>query len=244
MEWLNEIGNEDQYEDLPQFETSVDDIEIQWRKERLGMITGSNFGKLVVQTKDRKGYTLSKGVTAENLIYKIAWERLLKQGDVSNGLGRLNISSREMEHGLDYEGPAVKLYMERTGNHVDYVQQFIQKDDFIGGTPDGFIGEDGLIEVKAPWNGGNHLKSLLTGEIYNSDYIYQIQGYLWVTDRNWCDFITYDPDLIDELKINIIRVERDEIIIDGIKQVMDMVKEKIQIILNHEKLLNGSLEAN
>ena len=237
MDWLEEIGNEDQYIDLPDFPVNETETpETLWRKERLGMITGSNFGKLVVQTKDRKGFTLSKGVTSEKLIYKIAWERLLKQGNISNGLGRLNISSREMDHGNDYEGPAVKVYQERTGNTVEYVQRFMQLDEFIGGTPDGFVGEDGLIEVKCPWDGGNHLRSMLTGKIYNDDYLYQIQGYLWVTDRKWCDFITYDPDLIEELQINIIRVERDEAIIEGIKQVMEMVKEKITEIINNEKL--------
>lgn len=236
MDWLDTVGN-DEYLELPDLPVSSDeDAELIWRKERLGMITGSNFGKLVVQTKDKKGFTLSTGKTAETLIYKIAWERLLKSGNISNGLGRLNISSREMEHGNDYEGPAILKYMEVTGRKVDYFQQFIQKDDFIGGTPDGYVGEDGLIEVKAPWNGGNHLRSMLTGEIYNTDYIYQIQGYLWVTGRKWCDFITYDPDLIESLQINIIRVNRDEEIIQGISEVMDMVKEKITKILNNEKL--------
>lgn len=232
--WLDNIGQED-YLDLP--EIPIDERpEDEWKKDRLGMITGSVFGKLVCKTKDRKGYMLSKGATAENLIYKIAWERLLKNGNISNGLGRLNVSSREMEHGNDYEGAAILAYSERTGNEVDYHQRFVQKDDFIGGTPDGYIGKDGIIEVKAPWNGGNHLKSILTGEIYNSDYIYQIQGYLWVTNRKWCDFVTYDPDLIEELQINIIRVDRDETIIEGIKLVMEEVKEKIKSILNNEKL--------
>src|SRR5690606_30082584 len=138
----------------------------------------------------------------------------------------LNVSSKEMEHGNDYEGQAVLKYEEATGNKVQYTQSFIEFNEWIGGTPDGLIDDDGMIEVKCPWNGGNHLKSLLTKEIYNSDYIYQIQGYLWITGRKWCDFVTYDPDLIEELQLNIIRVQRDEEIISGISEVMDLVKEK------------------
>lgn len=235
MEWLNNIGN-DVPEDDYLIDANVFDEEKEWLTDRLGMITGSNFGKLVVQTRDKKGYTLSKGVTAEKLIYKIAWERLLTYGNISNGLGRLNISSREMQHGNDYEGQAILKYEEVTGNKVISEQRFIKHDDWIGGTPDGFINDDGLLEVKCPFNGGNHLKSLLTGEIYNKEYIYQIQGYLWVTGRKWCDFVTYDPDLLEGLQINIIKIPRDEELIKAISKVMELVKTKIKEIIEHEKL--------
>ena len=90
--------------------------------------------------------------------------------------------------------------------------------------------------MKCPFNGGNHLKSLLTNEIYNPEYLYQIQGYLWVTNRKWCDFVTYDPDLIEGLQINVIRIERDDQLIEAIKLVMEEVKEKLREIINNEKL--------
>ena len=235
MDWLSEIGN-DIPEDSYLVDTNTIDEEKEWLTERLGMITGSNFGKLIVKSRDKKSFVLSSGVTAQNLIYKIAWERLLKSGNISNGLGRLSISSQAMQHGNEYESEAILKYEEVKGIKVNSVQKFIKLNDFIGGTPDGFIGEDGLIEVKCPFNGGNHLKSLLTGEIYNTDYIYQIQGYLWVTDRKWCDFVTYDPDLIDGLQLNVIRVERDDNLIESIKTIMELVKEKIKEIMQNEKL--------
>lgn len=236
MDWLDEIGQEDFYEDYSVEDIKVD-AELEWKIERAGHATGSNFGTLVV--KDKKGgFTLSNSKTAETLIYKIAWERLLKSGNISNGLGRLEINSKATNHGSDWEDEARKKYEDITGNLVISENKFIKYDEWIGGTPDGFIDEDGIIEIKCPYNGGNHLKSMLTGEIYNSDYEYQIQGYLWITNRKWCDFITYDPDLIEELQINIIRVERNEEIINGIKAVMEMVKIKIQEILNNEKLIN------
>lgn len=206
-------------------------------KARLGMITGSSFGKLVVKTKDKKGYTLSNGETAKKLIYRAVWERLSKEGIISNGMNRINFSSAPTTHGHDYEQEAIVKYMDLTGNEVDYKQKFIEYDNFIGGTPDGYIGDDGIIEVKCPWDGGNHIQAILTGEIYNSDYVYQIQGYLWMTGRKWCDFITYDPDIIEALQINIIRVERDDLIIDGIASVMEMVKDKIREALNSEIFL-------
>lgn len=213
-----------------------DKKEDEFFTQRAGKITGSQFGELVVKTRDKKGYTLSTGKVAENLIWKTAWERLLLEGNISNGLGRMNFSSKEVEHGNDFEQEAIMKYMEATGIEVDYHQKFIEYDSYIGGTPDGYIGKDGIIEVKCPWNGGNHLKSLCDGEIYNEKYIYQIQGYLWMTGRNWCDFITYDPDLLEPLQLNVIRVQRDENIIAGISEVMEQVKDRIRQIMLHPKL--------
>ncbi len=207
------------------------DPETEWKIDRLGNITGSTFGKLI-KTDRKGGFKLSDGLTAEGLIYKIAWERLLKNGNISNGLGRLNFSSQATNHGNDYEGEAILKYIEQTKAEVIYEQQFIKLDEWIGGTPDGFIGKDGLIEVKAPFNGGNHLKTLLTGEIYNKEHFYQIQGYLWITGRKWCDYVTYDPDLIDALQISINRVERDEEVISAIAEIMEEVKTKIQAIID------------
>lgn len=237
MDWIENIGNDSLFdESIDSLNISEEENKTEWLQDRLGMITGSNFGKLVVKSRDKKSYVLSKGATATSLIYKIAWERLLKNGNISNGLGRLSVSSKAMEHGNDYEGQAILKYIEQTGRKVDFAQRFLKLDDFIGGSPDGFVGDDGLIEVKCPFNGGNHLKSLLTNEIYNTDYLYQMQGYLWVTGRKWCDFVTYDPDLIDGLQLNIIRVQRDEELIEAIKLIMEEVKEKLNEIINNEKL--------
>lgn len=200
---------------------------IELIEARAGKITGSEFGKLVVKTKDRKGYTLSSGKAARDIIYRTAWERLLDVGHISNGLHRINISSKATEHGHEYEAEAIELYTKITGNEVNSTQVFIELDDYIGGTPDGYVGDEGLIEVKCPYNGGNHIQSILTGEIYNEDYVYQIQGYLWLTGRKWCDFVTYDPDLPKRLQLNVIRVPRDEAIINGIQEVLEEVRKKV-----------------
>lgn len=232
---LSSLENLQRGEELSPLRFS-DPAEDKWRKDRLGMITGSQFGKLVVRSKDRKGYTLSKGEVATKLIYRIAWERLLSTGNISNGLGRLDFSSPSVEHGHEFEAEAVMKYTERTGNRVDYHQEFITHGKYIGGTPDGYIGKDGLIEVKCPWDGGNHIRGILTGEVYNQEYIYQMQGYLWLTRRKWCDFVTYDPDLNEAYQLNIIRVYRDEEIIRGIQEVLAEVKKKIQSIMRNRKL--------
>lgn len=232
MDWIDELNAREMPKENHSFDKTDD-----WYLNRLGKVTGSNFSKFIV--KDRKGgYTLSGGKVAENLIYKIAWERLLTSGQISSGLGRLNVHSKEMEHGNTYEAMALEVFEQRTGLKVEYNYKFVELDEYIGGTPDGYVGNNAIIEVKCPWNGGNHLRSLLTKEIYNEDYIYQIQGYLWMTGRDLCYFVTYDPDLEEGLDLSIIEVKRDESIIEGLHMVMDMVKHKIKEIINSKKLKN------
>lgn len=227
LDWMDGLGQEPEYDPLPEIAHRPEE---EWLRQRLGMITGSTFGKFV-KTDRKGGYALSTGKVAADLIYKLAWERMLKVGSISDGLGRMSFSSAATTHGNDFEPMAVMKYQEVTGNEVDYEQSFVKHSDWIGGTPDGYVDDDGIIEVKCPWNGGNHLQSILTGEVYNPDYMYQIQGYLWITNRKWCDFITYDPDLIDELQINIIRIPRNEDIINGISDVMEEVKNRIKDIM-------------
>lgn len=203
--------------------------DLTWLKKRAGKVTASQFASFI--KRDRQGgYKLSDSKTCEDLIYKIAWERFVINGNLADAFNRVSISSKATEHGIENEGQAVWRYQEVSGNKVEYVNRFIQSGDWIGGTPDGYVGEDGIIEVKCPFNGGNHLRTLLTKEVYNTDYIYQIQGYLWLSNRKWCDFITYDPDMPQPLDIAIVRLERDEYIIEAIQTIINQVIEKINKI--------------
>lgn len=200
---------------------------IEWLKKRAGKVTASNFAAFIKKNKDG-GYKLSDGKVAEDLIYKIAWERFVINGNMADAFNRVSITSKATDHGIENEGAAAYRYKEVTGYNLDYVNRFIQEGDWIGGTPDGYVGEDGLIEIKCPFNGGNHLKTLLKKEVYNPDYIYQIQGYLWLTKRKWCDFISYDPDMPKPLDIAIVRIERDEQIIEAIQTIINQVVEQIK----------------
>lgn len=218
MDWLDNIGmdlpNED-YNDV----LDVPNQESEWLKERLGKVTGSQLGKLIVKDKS-KGYKLSSGKVASDLLYKIAWERFLITE--SEGMNRLNVSSQSMQHGTDYEMAGIKKFEEVTGIGVEPSEyKFISKSDFFGGTPDGFTEDGGIIEVKAPWNGGNHLKTLLTGEIYNDDHFYQMQGYLYLTGLSHCWYCTYDPDLPEGLNISYNKIKRDEEVIGAVESIVE-----------------------
>lgn len=233
LSWLDTIGNGDLMDESIEL-LNINDQENEWRKERLGKVTGSQLGKLVV--KDRKdGYKLSTGKVASDMLYKIAWERFLITE--SEGLNRLNVSSQSMQHGNDYELSAIDKFTEVTGiavEHTDY--KFISKGDYFGGTPDGFTEDGGLIECKAPWNGGNHLKTLLTGKIYNDDHFYQIQGYLFLTGLPFCWYVTFDPDLPEGLNISYNKIERDEEVISAIESIVEECKNIVEELINKAKL--------
>ena len=76
-----------------------------------------------------------------------------------------------------------------------------------GASPDGLIGSDGLIEIKCP-NSATHIATLRGSEI-DGKYVKQMQWQMACTGRAWCDFVSFDPRLPDELQLHIRRVQRD-----------------------------------
>lgn len=233
MNWLDNIG-QDIYDDFNVDALNIDNEERDWHIARLGKVTGSKLGKLVVKDTSNKSYKLSKSKTASDLLYKIAWERFLITE--SDGLNRLNVSSQSMQHGNDYELEAIQ-YFEETKNLKVKIggYKFETLNDFFGGTPDGYIGKDAIIEVKCPWNGGNHLKTLLTGEIYNDEHFYQIQGYMLLTGAKKCYYCTYDPDLPEGIKLSVLEIERDEEVIEAIRSIIDECKTIIVELIEKVK---------
>lgn len=228
MDWLDNIGlqSSDTFE-IPEIEND----ENNWLKERLGKVTGSQLGKLIVTDKKNKGYKLSDGKVASDLLYKIAWERFLTTE--SEGMNRLNASSQAMQHGNDYELSAIRAFEDLTGIEVKLGNyQFRKYNDFFGGTPDGYIDDETIIEVKAPWNGGNHLKTLLTKEIYNKEHFYQVQGYMLITGAKKCIYCTYDPDLPEGINLSVLEIERDDEVIEAIRTIIDQCREIIQDLIN------------
>lgn len=77
--------------------------------------------------------------------------------------------------------------------------------DYVGFSPDGLVGEDGMIEVKSPALETRHTRTV-ESQRCPDDYYPQCQGGLWVTGRQWCDFVSYYPSI----SVEIVRVERDE----------------------------------
>ena len=161
----------------------------QWFADRLGLPTSSNYAAV-----------LSKGTTRRNYMVKLAIEVLTGQKEES-------YTNATMQHGIDTEAPARLAYEFETGNTVEEVG-FIRHDTLdTGASPDGLIGKDGLVEIKCP-SSAVHIDYLFKGTL-PSTYRAQVQGQMWITDRQWCDFVSYDDRLPENAQISIVRVNRD-----------------------------------
>jgi putative phage-type endonuclease len=170
-----------------------------WHALRLGRLTASTFDKLM--TSESK--PIEQAATAMAVIVEAAVEYV-------TGI-RKDFENAATAHGTELEPVAIAAYEKAEGNEVAGTG-FIPKEKF-GGSPDGLVGTDGIIEVKCPYNPVNHAMTVLTGEV-PKQYRFQVQGNLWVTGRKWCDFISYSEDFPDKSKLKVIRVERDEEMIE------------------------------
>jgi hypothetical protein len=113
-----------------------------------------------------------------------------------------------MQHGLDTEPEARAAYEFRTDTEVEPCGFILHPTiAMTGASPDGLVGENGLIEIKCP-NTATHLETLLTGNIAGK-YDTQISWQLACTGRQWCDYISYDPRLPESMRLFVQRVKRD-----------------------------------
>jgi len=75
-----------------------------------------------------------------------------------------------------------------------------------GASPDGTIGTDGLVEIKCP-NTATHIEYLLSNSAPNN-YVFQMYWQMACTGRQWCDFVSYDPRLPEDLQLLVVRYHR------------------------------------
>jgi predicted phage-related endonuclease len=113
---------------------------------------------------------------------------------------------------------------------------FIARDDMAAGaSPDGLVGEDGLIEIKCP-NTATHIDYLLKGSV-PGNYELQMQWQMACTGRKWCDFVSFDPRLPVDLEMWIKRVDRDEALIADLEaEVRKFLGELDEMLDKLEKL--------
>lgn len=211
----NELNNISYNEDI--IETSKED----WHQKRLGKLTASRFDDMMQKGRGENKF----GTSAMRYVYEKVAELLTQAPHV--------VTSQAMEWGTELEQDARNKYIELTGNEVSQCD-FIEFGEFAGGTPDGIIDEDGIIEIKCPFNPANHCETIITNEVPEK-YLMQIQGNLMVTDRKWCDYVSFDPRVQEEsLRLFIKRVYRDEVIIEAIRERIIEVSQLIKEL--HSKL--------
>lgn len=163
----------------------------EWHISRLGCLTGSRIADALDYTK--------KGEGAKRINYRLEMlsERL-------TGLKTEFYVNQAMQWGIDQENAAKEAYEAETGElviEVGFIRHPIL--DWAGASPDGLIGNDGLVEIKCP-NTTTHLSTILTGEIAEK-YKLQMTWQLLCTQRKWCDFVSFDPRFPEELQLYITR---------------------------------------
>jgi exodeoxyribonuclease (lambda-induced) len=178
---------------------------LEWFAVRLGKFTASTFGDL---------FAKDTTIAYQEAINRVVFERIAGESPES-------YSNEFMKRGADLEEEARKAYELETFNKV-YIVGFVEHSEWVGGSPDGFVDKDGLLEIKVPkWN---TLINYILKDMIPKDYIYQMQGNMFVAERQWCDFYVWHPKIKPLLK----RINRDEKIIDEIKIKLEEVIAEAQ----------------
>lgn len=168
----------------------------EWRQARLGHATASRVADIVAKTKT--GWGASRSNYAGELIA----ERL-------TGVPAEKFTNGAMQWGIEHESDARNAYEMRTETLVTRIGFVLHPSiEMSGASPDGLIGDDGLIEIKAP-NTATHIETLLSRAI-PSKYITQMQFQMACTERSWCDFVSHDSRMPEHLQLFIKRVARDD----------------------------------
>lgn len=167
----------------------------EWLQARLGRVTASRVADVVAKTKT--GYSASRA----NYMAQLIAERL-------TGVPQDRYTNGAMQWGTETEPEAraaYEFYQNVTVEEVGYIPHF--GIDMAGCSPDGLIGDVGLVELKCP-NTATHIETLLTKKIPDK-YIVQMQWQMACTKRQWCDFGSYDPRMPEEMQLFVKRVPRD-----------------------------------
>lgn len=185
----------------------------EWHAARLGIATASCFGAILA--------TIKSGEAAERKNYRarLVVERL-------TGVPVSNFQSSAMKQGTEREPIARIAYEAHTGRFVETVG-FIRHDELEAGcSPDGMIDDNGLLEIKCP-ELATHL-SYLRLDREPAAYTAQIQGQLWIAEREWCDFASFHPEFPDRLQMVVRRVYRDEKAIASLQFAVGVFMEEVR----------------
>ena len=168
----------------------------EWFAARIGKVTASRVSDVVAKTKT--GYAASRA----NYMAELVCERL-------TGRKAESYTNAAMEWGTEQEPHARTAYEARTGLMVTEVG-FVDHPRVAasGASPDGLVGDDGLVEIKCPAT-ATHLDFWLD-ETIPAKYITQMQWQMACTGRAWCDFVSFDPRLPPHLQLFVKRVSRDD----------------------------------
>jgi len=191
-----------------------------WFDLRCGRITTSHFQELI-SAKSTTGY--------KGLVNRVAGEILTGKKDA------LGFKSEAMQDGIDREPEAKRAYQDiilQQVVEVGFITNNAIHEEYVGSSPDGlimnkdFVQDFGLVEIKCPLI-HTHIEYLKM-DVVPSAYRRQIQGQLLVTGADYCDFISYYPNLRTFVK----RVEPDLKMHELMTERLEEAILEIKIICN------------
>lgn len=197
----------------------------EWLEARIGRATASKFSDIMAN-----GRGGAESVGAKNYRAQLVAERL-------SGNREETYKSSSMLWGTETEPTARLQYELRSGNDAEESGIFLHDTLLAGASPDGLIGDDGLLEIKCP-NTATHIETLRKQQV-PPVYYWQVMGQLWITGREWCDFVSFDPRLPANAQYFCTRVFRDE---EKIAELADKVAEflnSVELEINFVKNYKG-----
>lgn len=182
----------------------------EWLACRLGKLTASTAQAIATNGKGLETLCLEK--TAEIL----------------TGKPTVGFKSEAMEHGNLMEDEARTIYELETGNKVEQIG-FYEDNEYIGVSPDGLVGDGGLIEIKCPTD-KTYTEYLLTNKI-KPEYYAQMQMQMLVMNRHWCDYVVYNSNFKKSIVIQRVLPNKDYMdkltrgLFDGVAMIKDNLKK-------------------
>jgi hypothetical protein len=197
-----------------------------WLQSRRGVITGSRFALAREKLKTGK-----PSAAATRYAMDTARERC-------GGLTLPSVQNLAMRIGSEQEDAARASYELETGRMVTQCGFFCTEDHKFGVSPDGLVGDDGLIEIKTMVSSETLFRCVVDG--ISADYIDQINGEMWLLNRQWCDLVLWAPDLESIGRaLTVRRIHRNEDALDEL--VRDLVALG-RIVDNYTAALRGPNE--
>lgn len=196
----------------------------EWLQDRSGCATASAFIDIIAVSKSNGRPLKSR----DDYLWKLATERLY-------GTPTEAFTAKSTDWGKELEPFATQAYEVQTGNIIvpsGFVPHPTIK--YCGASPDGLIAKSGGIEIKCPKDRRVHIQTWRSG--MPADHLPQVQGNIWINERDWFDFISYDPRAPEEFRLYVERIYRDD------KYILALQSHVVDFLADVETLL-GEIHA-
>lgn len=184
----------------------------EWLKLRHGLISASRFKDILTDPRAKKDKDAGiMSATARAYLAELVAEIVSEPNDPFETDATRWGHENEDKARLEYEA----IYMDFESSVETGL--FLHDNLKVGASPDGLVGvmaNGGMVEIKCPYNPKNHIVTVLDG--MPKEHIPQVQGNMWINEREWCDFISYDPRIQSEKSLFVQRIPRNDEYINNV----------------------------